>query len=277
MNRTRRSAAKSLAALALLACSLQATASAQSANVSPLTAPRAATQTIAPQSATTQPSSTQPAATQSATVQTAATQSATARTGETSTPAAPGADTEAQANSATEATGDGGARVANSVEEPKSDRLTFMDDAGESERAEGPGAAWLMIRTLGALLLIVGLLLAATWALRRYGGARFGSSRADAPELSILSTVALGDKRSLAVVRFGDKTLLIGSTAQGITLLESESESVSEGEREPVARSVADLLRDDPAPRAFERELSDASFRLARTAGAWRTVEGGDS
>lgn len=269
MNRTRLATALRLVALALLAFALQADASARQ-KTNPTATNNAPSHTAASQLATTQTATTQTATSQTAQT----TQPATPRTGEASPAAAHGAEAGTQDASATQATGS-----ANAVGEGSSDRLTFMDDLGERESAERPGTAGLLFRTLGALFLIVGLLLAAGWALRRYGGARFGASRADAPELSILSTVALGDKRSLAVVRFGDKTLLIGSTAQGITLLDSDAaEAASEGDEgddPPPVRSVADLLRDDgDEALSFDLELSSASLRMEREAEAWR-ADGG--
>jgi flagellar protein FliO/FliZ len=131
------------------------------------------------------------------------------------------------------------------------DRIPFMAQSGSEAGAEAPSAAGLLMRTLGALLLIIGLIAAAAWGLRRFGGARFGAPSEDAPELAVLTTISLGDKRSLAAVRFGGRLLLIGSTAQSITLLATD-------DPKPVwdvqARSVADLLEEGETP-SFEQSL----------------------
>ena len=133
---------------------------------------------------------------------------------------------------------------------------------------EAPSAAGLLIRTLGALLLIVGLIVAAGWGIRRFGGARFGAGRKDAPALSVLTSVSLGNRRSLAIVRFGERNLLIGSTAQQLTLLAAED--IESGETDiPVTRSVADLLKADEA-KEFDQELTQASAQLESTASRWR-------
>jgi flagellar biosynthetic protein FliO len=145
----------------------------------------------------------------------------------------------------------------------------------------------LLLRTLGALLLIVGLIVAATWGLRRVGKGRLGRCGEDVPELSVLSTVGLGDRRSLAVVRFGERTLLLGSTAQAITLLAEEHPGDFSA---PPARSVADLLQGNDAlaegdfqnSLAFDEELSVAgkrdgtllSRRSAPTPDVWRQSGG---
>jgi flagellar biosynthetic protein FliO len=143
------------------------------------------------------------------------------------------------------------------------ERLPFMEQTHNENEAEAPSAAGLLARTFGALLLIVGLLAALAWGLRRFGGAQLGREAEDAPELAVLATISLGDRRSLSAVRFGDRLLLLGSTAQAITLL------AAQGRRPrhlpPPRRSVAELLAADE-PRAFEQALNRASERLEERA-----------
>lgn len=133
------------------------------------------------------------------------------------------------------------------------DTIAFMREEGAETASEGPSAGGLLVRTIGALMLIVGLLVAAGYALKRLGGPKFGTPRSDAPELAVLASVALGDKKSLTVVRFGERTLLVGSTTSGITLLADEHEY----DRPPV-RSVGYLLESADSP-SFEDELALAS------------------
>lgn len=136
---------------------------------------------------------------------------------------------------------------------PVDDRLPFMADSSRDNQDQPPGTGGLMLRTLGALLLIVGLIVAAAWLMKRFGGARFGKVADDAPELSIMNSVALGDKRSLAIVRFGERTLLLGSTAQSITVL-----AESTGNQSTVTPvSVAEMLNEDKQI-TFAEELSSA-------------------
>ncbi len=143
------------------------------------------------------------------------------------------------------------------------ERLPFILEESRTESTESVGAVGLLARTLGALFIIVGLIVAAGWGAKRLGGARFGTSRADAPQLSVLSSVALGDRRSLAVVRFGGRNLLVGATGQSITLLAAEEVDGSEVTTPPM-RSVADLLKASEA-ESFEAELVDADRRLEPT------------
>jgi flagellar biosynthetic protein FliO len=124
-------------------------------------------------------------------------------------------------------------------------------------REQPPTATGLLIRTLGALLIIVGLIVAAAWGMKRFGGARFGTPKENAPTLAILNSLSLGERRSLTIVRFGDRTLLLGSTANSVTLLaETETDDLT-----PPARTVAEILNDDK-PAIFSQELFSATEHL---------------
>lgn len=150
-------------------------------------------------------------------------------------------------------------------------RLSFMTDERDQTTAAAPSSLGLLARTIGALLLIVGLIVGVGWGLRRFGKGRFGIQQgADAPQLAVLSTTGLGDRRSLSVVRFGERILLIGSTAQAMTLLATED---LPGEADTSAiRSVADLLNDDEA-RGFEDELLIADKRFQPERPEWNEDE----
>ncbi len=120
----------------------------------------------------------------------------------------------------------------------------------------------------------MGLIVAAGWGLRRFGGARFGAARKGAPELNVLTSVSLGSRRSLAVVRFGERNLLIGTTAQSVTLLAEEDMLGTEAqETAPAPRSVADLLRANQAVD-FDEELKQAGDALDNLPTAWQTRGG---
>jgi flagellar biosynthetic protein FliO len=143
------------------------------------------------------------------------------------------------------------------------EQLPFMTERNrerETIGAEAPSVAGLLVRTLGALLLIVGLIGAAAWGLRKFGGARFAQTTTGALALEVLSTVSLGERRSLSVVRFGDATLLIGSSPQNITLLATHQGSNTEIENKtPTRVSVADLLEREETNADFAQELARAS------------------
>src|SRR6185295_20372850 len=71
-----------------------------------------------------------------------------------------------------------------------SDRLPFMAESAREEQQAAPSTGGLMLRTLGALLLIVGLIVAAAWGMKRFGGARFGKPQENAPSLAVLNSLS---------------------------------------------------------------------------------------
>jgi flagellar biosynthetic protein FliO len=143
--------------------------------------------------------------------------------------------------------------------------LPFMPREREEGEASAPGVGGMLVRTLGALLFIVGLIAAAAWGLRRIGGAGVNGQSGDAPEMVVLGTISLGDRRSLSAVRFGEKILLIGSTSQSITLLAAER--LRPARAEVPMRSVAEMLKDDDST-AFKRLLAGAGERIAERSAA---------
>lgn len=146
----------------------------------------------------------------------------------------------------------------------ESDRLPFM--AEEHRESETPSAVGLLARTFGALLLIVGLIAVGAWALKKFGGARFSAASEDAPPLRIVSSVPLGDKRSLAVVRFGSRLLLVASTPQSVTLIAEHEAASAEIDTviAPTPRSVADLLSDDAPGFSLSNEAPEFAQEMMR-------------
>lgn len=161
------------------------------------------------------------------------------------------------------------------------DRIPFMADDRERTDAESPSTLGLLARTLGALMLIIGLIVAASWGIRRYGGEYFNSQRniGGGPELAVLSTVSLGDRRSISAVRFGDRVMVVGSTPQQITLLADDdtydnvapptaitttSVARTTTPKAPPMRSVADMLNATTGQDAFEDELTVANERYTQ-------------
>lgn len=153
------------------------------------------------------------------------------------------------------------------------DRLPFMqNEQTPAENAE-PTSGGLLLKTFGAMFLIVGLLFFAAWGLKKYG---FGTLKTDAaannaPVLKVLSSLSVSSGQTLSVVRFGEKTLLIGSTAQSFTLLADEINEEIVIPRQPP--SVSALLAEENSSLllaeendAFGREFDDASSRL----GEWQ-------
>jgi flagellar biogenesis protein FliO len=140
----------------------------------------------------------------------------------------------------------------------ENDHLPFMQQE-QGAAPQEPTSGSLLIKTLGSMLLIVGLIFFGAWGAKKLG---FGGAKAqaleDAPDLAILSSVSLGNSRTISTVRFGDRVLVIGSTPQSFTLLAEEDavEKISLGN----SRSVAEMLADENL--SFDDEFERASLFL---------------
>lgn len=156
------------------------------------------------------------------------------------------------------------------------ERLTFMQKDEAVERSQ-PESGSLLLKTLGAMCLIVGLIFFGAWGLKKLGFAGViaaGSAKQNAPELQILSSVAPKNGQTISVVKFGERILVVGSTAQTFTLLAEETlapedsaadragEESGEFQALPVTpRSVAELLAEEEEI-SFENELEKAENKM---------------
>lgn len=152
------------------------------------------------------------------------------------------------------------ASVPEAAKEAKDGGLPFKLNERAELATETPSASGLLLRTFGALIFIVGLIAAAGWTLRYFGIINFGKQQSEAAGLKVLDTVQLGERRSLTIVKFGERILLIGSTPQGLSLLaEEEDEAKVPAGAMPPVRTVTDLLDVNVQPQ-FEQELARASL-----------------
>jgi flagellar protein FliO/FliZ len=105
-------------------------------------------------------------------------------------------------------------------------------------QAAESGMASTGLRAVLSLLLVIALMFALAWAIKRYGPiAKVKKSLG----LDILGQVSLGTRVNLALIRVGKSTLLIGVTANQITLLKDMDEgdfekSLSQATQQPGAR-----------------------------------------
>ena len=92
-----------------------------------------------------------------------------------------------------------------------------------------------LARQFGAVALILGLLTAALWVLRRRGFASLvAPGKPNGRRLQRIERLALGPHHALELVRVGDRALLVASHPSGCTLLESFSCRELESGREAV-------------------------------------------
>jgi flagellar biogenesis protein FliO len=140
----------------------------------------------------------------------------------------------------------------------ENDHLPFMQTE-QGAAPQEPTSGGLLIKTLGSMLLIVGLIFFGAWGAKKlgFGGAK-AHALADAPDLAILSSVSLGNSRTISTVRFGRRVLVIGSTPQSFTLLAEEAavEKISIEN----SRSVAEMLAEENL--SFDDEFERASLYL---------------
>jgi flagellar protein FliO/FliZ len=74
-----------------------------------------------------------------------------------------------------------------------------------------------------SLLMVLALIIVSAFILKRFNIAQQGTSR-----LSVVTNLSLGAKERVVVVQVGDKQLLLGVTAQQITLLDTLAEPLIE-------------------------------------------------
>lgn len=90
--------------------------------------------------------------------------------------------------------------------------------AGATGAAAAP-ASGLSFAAVGgmlmALLMVLGLILAMAWVLRRMGGGTLGAPAG----LATVATLPVGTRERVLVVQAGDTQLVIGVTAHQVTLL----------------------------------------------------------
>jgi flagellar biogenesis protein FliO len=119
----------------------------------------------------------------------------------------------------------------------------------------------LFYKPIGATFLICAMAIGFIKVYRKYG--RKGAA-ADAPLASVLASLPLGDKRSLAVVKVGNEVLVLGNTPISITLLtqyKAEPEAVAEVQ--PVTRPKRQVQPVQPI-EDFTRHLKEEMDRKAQ-------------
>ncbi|HET8702814.1 flagellar biosynthetic protein FliO [Castellaniella sp.] len=87
-----------------------------------------------------------------------------------------------------------------------------------------------ILRVILALLFILGLLLVLAWVARRGG---WLPGRAQSARLRVLGTLSLGARSSVALVQVEDARLVLGVTAQQITLLHTLPNAPGAGDASP--------------------------------------------
>ncbi len=133
-------------------------------------------------------------------------------------------------------------------------------DLGKTAAAHASGGGTSgagITRTLLALVLVVGLIYAVTWVLRklkRHEGRAVGSG------LESVASLPLGPGRSLALVRAGSELVLVGVAEQQVTPIRRYSEDE--------ARAAGLLGSDDELPARIDTLSHESARSLSRSIGA---------
>src|SRR5688500_1269096 len=112
--------------------------------------------------------------------------------------------------------------------------------AGPATEAAGSGYGEMLVGSL----LVLALVCVAAWLIVRFGTRRLWGPRGSGV-LDVVARVPLEPRRSLYVVEVGGKTLLVGTSEMGLTVLsELDAERIRAdlGARPPV-RSFAEAIR----------------------------------
>lgn len=177
--------------------------------------------------------------------------------------AAPQTATEAKTETKTETKAPVAQATTAGVEsKPEANTLPFKLNERTESLPPAPSLTGLLLRTFGTLLFIVGLIAAVGWALRYFGIVSFGKTQSETTGLKVVNTLPLGERRSLLTVKFGERTLLIGATPQGLSLLAEQNHEVEiPGNYMPVptVNTVTDLLG-TRAGYQFEDEMAQATL-----------------
>lgn len=79
------------------------------------------------------------------------------------------------------------------------------------------GIGGTLVRLMIGLLLVVGLIFAVWWVMKRVQRSRYPAVEADATGLiGVMATTPLGPNRALHLVRVGDEVVLVGATEQSV-------------------------------------------------------------
>ncbi len=124
---------------------------------------------------------------------------------------------------------------------------------------DGPSVIGLIVRLVLSLGVVIGLLLAAAAVVRRRAGFGLlkGLGGGGKTKLDVLGRSSLGRSASVAVVRFGERAVLVGVTDERVSVLAEA----------PVAEVVA------PEPVAATSEVLDLD-EIA-TGRQWTALPGG--
>ena len=89
---------------------------------------------------------------------------------------------------------------------------------GKPAGSPAPSAGWMLLRFLGSMVVIVALMGAGYWWLRKYRGLGFKGTGGKGL-LEVVARTFVEPGRSVLLVKAGKRIIIVGSTAQGLSRL----------------------------------------------------------
>ena len=128
------------------------------------------------------------------------------------------------------------------------DRTPLPKDlsSGGTSAVSHSSSSGAFIRMLFGLAIVIGVVFALYWVLKKVGNRNSGSGIRDDGKMTIVASTQLAPTRSLHLVRVGDELVLVGSAEQGVTPIRVYT--ADEARRLGVD---PDALLEAPAPAAF--------------------------
>jgi flagellar biosynthetic protein FliO len=137
-------------------------------------------------------------------------------------------------------------------------RVRTPDDDKTTQNTDQPWGFEQVAQTLVALGIVVGLIFAARWGLRRLG--RHGGMGGDSELMQVLARSSVGPRMQLMLVRLGRRLVLVGSGPEGLTRLTEITDPAEVSSLVASAESVGrDSLKDLFNPKATSLKVVGAA------------------
>jgi flagellar protein FliO/FliZ len=130
--------------------------------------------------------------------------------------------------------------------QPAEKAPTPVQETNVSEAPAG-GSALNVVQAFGGLGLVLCLIAGCFFAARKFAPQYF-ARHAGGKNLQLLETLPMGEKRSIVLVQAGGKRLLLGSTANQISVIAQLDEPLASPAENPPAVVPTTDARKDPSP-----------------------------
>lgn len=103
-----------------------------------------------------------------------------------------------------------------------------------------------------SFIFVIGLLLLTLWFVRAKG---IGITPRSAGDLQVVQTLRLGTKHHLSVVKYGNRTLLLGVSGQQISLLDNQLSEDADSAETDVAQELSSTQAREQSSESFVDHL----------------------